>query len=109
MAPCVWMLSSFFKFVVFLAHHPVYAIFVLFFPNKKSPTVSPPNKELIEPPLGPSIKYVTLFWPILTPAPPVTLCHIPGPTKVRHTSRTPPILKGLVQKKPEKIPLYKFS
>src|SRR6218665_2351178 len=24
---------------------------------------------------GPSIKYVTLFWPILTPPPPVTLCH----------------------------------
>src|SRR6218665_3560362 len=28
---------------------------------------------------GPSIKYVTLFWPILTALPCHTLSHIPGP------------------------------
>src|SRR6218665_1204217 len=50
------------------------------------------------------------FWPILTPPPPVTLCHTSrDPPKVRHTSRTPPFLVGLVQKSPDKIPLYKFS
>src|SRR6218665_3795469 len=40
------------------------------------------------------MKYVTLFWPILTPSP----CHTSrDPPKVRHTSRTPYFLVGLVQ------------
>src|SRR6218665_2186138 len=42
-------------------------------------------------PLGPSIKYVTLFLANFDPLPCHTLSHIPGLTKVRHTSRTPPI------------------
>src|SRR6218665_1736709 len=52
---------------------------------------------------GPSIKYVTLFWPIFTPC--HTLSHIPStPKKVRHTSRTPNphFLVGLVQKPGQK-------
>jgi len=54
---------------------------------------------------GPSIKYVTLFWPIFTPSPCHTLSHIPStPKKVRHTSRTPNphFLVGLVQKPGQK-------
>src|SRR6218665_1964817 len=50
-------------------------------------------------PMVPSIKYVTLFWPNFYPPPPVTL---------RHTSRTPPFLEGLVQKTRTKATLYKF-
>src|SRR6218665_4044208 len=54
---------------------------------------------------GPSIKYVTLFWPILTP-PPVTLCHTSrDPLKVRHTSRTtPPIFSRPSTKTQTKAP-----
>ena len=37
------------------------------------------------------------FWP---PIPCHTLSHIPGPPKVRHTSRTPRFLLGLVPKAP---------
>ena len=58
---------------------------------------------------GPSIKYVTLFWANFDPPPPVTLCHTSrDPPKVRHTSRTPRFLEGLVQKTRTKAPLYKF-
>src|SRR6218665_202871 len=48
------------------------------------------------------------FWTIFTPPP---LSHILEPQKVCHTSRTPPpqFLVGLVQKPPDKSPLYKFS
>ena len=42
------------------------------------------------------------FWPILTPSLCHTLSHIPGPPKVRHTSRTPPFLVGLVKKSGQK-------
>src|SRR6218665_214639 len=60
--------------------------------------------------LGPSVKYVTLFLALLTPSLCHTLSHIPGPPKVRHTSRTPSqFLVGLVQKTRTKTPLYKFS
>src|SRR6218665_1437877 len=59
--------------------------------------------------MGPSIKYVTLFWPILTPLPSVTLCHTSrDPPKVCHTSRTPPIFSRPSTKIPDKSPLYKF-
>src|SRR6218665_3589657 len=45
------------------------------------------------------------FLPILTPSPCHTLSHIPGPPKVRHTSRTPPrVLVGLVRKTRTKAP-----
>src|SRR6218665_2079402 len=57
--------------------------------------------------LGPSIKYVTLFLANFDP-PCHTLSHIPGPPKVRHTSRTPPIFSRLSTKIPDKSPLYKF-
>src|SRR6218665_38094 len=55
---------------------------------------------------GPSIKYVTLFLAnFLTPR--STLSHFvthPGtPLKVRHTSRTPQFLVGLVQKSSTKV------
>src|SRR6218665_2465822 len=61
--------------------------------------------------MGPSIKYVTLFLANFGPPPPChTLSHIPGaPQKVRHTSRTPRFLVGLVQKNQDKSPQYKFS
>jgi len=38
-----------------------------------------------------------------------TLSHIPGPLKVRHTSRTPPIFSRPSTRNPDKSPLYKFS
>src|SRR6218665_2602056 len=45
------------------------------------------------------------FLPILTPAPPVTLFNTSrDPPKVRHTSRTPRFLIGLVQKSWTKAP-----
>src|SRR6218665_1976616 len=54
---------------------------------------------------GPSIKYVTLFWPNLTPSLCHTLSHILGPPqKVRHTYQTPRFLVGLVQEKPGQKP-----
>ena len=43
------------------------------------------------------------FWP----SPSVTLSHIPGPPKVRHTSRTHPPDSSSTN--PDKSPLYKFS
>src|SRR6218665_385137 len=59
---------------------------------------------------GPSIKYVTLFWPILTLLPPVTLCHTPrDPPKVHHTSRNPQFFSRPSTKILDKSPLYKFS
>src|SRR6218665_3093850 len=39
---------------------------------------------------------------MLTPSPCHTLSHIPGPPKLRHTSRTPRLLVGLVQKHGQK-------
>src|SRR6218665_4155213 len=61
---------------------------------------------VLKPGKGPSIKYVTLFWPILTPPlPSVTLCHTTrDPPKVRHTFLTPPFLVGLVKKTRTKAP-----
>src|SRR6218665_2762111 len=60
--------------------------------------------------MGPSIKYVTLFWTILTPSSCHTLSHIPGPPKVRHTSRTTPqFFSRPSTKSPDKSPRYKFS
>src|SRR6218665_2374301 len=55
---------------------------------------------------GPSIKYITLFLANFDPLPPVTLCHTSrAPTKVRHTSRTPPgFVVFLVQKSRTKVP-----
>src|SRR6218665_1131084 len=53
---------------------------------------------------GPSIKYVTLFWANFYPFSPVTLCHTSRDPKVRHTSRTPPFLVGLVQNTRTKAP-----
>src|SRR6218665_2158300 len=38
-----------------------------------------------------------------------TLSHIPGPLKVRHKSRTPPIFSRPSTKNPNKSLLYKFS
>src|SRR6218665_2958773 len=46
-----------------------------------------------------------IFGQFLPPLPCHTLSHIPGPPKVRHTSRTPPqFLVGLVQKTRTKAP-----
>src|SRR6218665_4029719 len=60
-------------------------------------------------PMGPSIKYVTLFLANCNPLPCHTLSHIPGPPKLRHISRIPSrYLVGLVQT-PDKCPLYKIS
>src|SRR6218665_4184245 len=57
--------------------------------------------------MGPSIKYVTLFLANFDPPLPVTLCHSHtsrDPPKVRHTSRTPRFLVGLVEKSRTKFP-----
>src|SRR6218665_1391784 len=59
--------------------------------------------------MGPSIKYVTLFLANFAPSPCHTLSHIPGPPKVRHTSRTPRFSVGLVQKPGEKPPVQILS
>src|SRR6218665_1510 len=54
---------------------------------------------------GPSIKYVTLFWPILTPCPCHTMSHIPGPPKsTSHISDTPPIFSRPSTKTLRKAP-----
>src|SRR6218665_1121968 len=50
-----------------------------------------PPLYLFLPIARPSIKYVTLFLAIFYPLPCHTLPHIPGPQKVRRTSRTPPL------------------
>ena len=47
---------------------------------------------------GPSIKYVKLFSANFDPLPLLHFVTHHGTPKVRHTSRTPPILVGLVQK-----------
>ena len=51
------------------------------------------------------------FWPILTPSPPVTLCHTSRTPQKYVTHLGPPswFLVGLVQKTLDKSPLYKFS
>src|SRR6218665_3040765 len=49
-------------------------------------------------------KFARYFWSIFTPFPCHTLSHIPAPPKVRHTSRTPRFLVGLVQKTRTKAP-----
>src|SRR6218665_3389489 len=49
------------------------------------------------------------FWSILTPSPCHTLSHIPGPPPESTSFISgPPFLVGLVQKIPDKRPLYKF-
>src|SRR6218665_3354042 len=58
----------------------------------------------------PSIKYVTLFWPILTTLPPVTLCHTsrdPPPESTSHIS-DPPIFRRPSTKIPDKSPLVQI-
>src|SRR6218665_3501858 len=55
--------------------------------------------------MGLSIKYVMLFLANFYPPPLChTFSHILGPPKVRHTSRTPRFLVGLVQKTRTKAP-----
>src|SRR6218665_3875320 len=44
------------------------------------------------------------FWPIFTPSPCHTSSYIPGPPKVRHTCRTPPIFRRPSTKKPGQKP-----
>src|SRR6218665_3051361 len=59
---------------------------------------------------GPSIKYVTLFFANFGPPSLYhTLSHIPGPPKVRHTSRTPRFLVDVVQKPAQKPPVQILS
>src|SRR6218665_809574 len=58
---------------------------------------------------GPSIKYVTLFWPILTPSLCHTVSHIPGPPESTSHISDPPIFSRPSTKNPDKRPLYKFS
>src|SRR6218665_590383 len=55
---------------------------------------------------GLSIKYVTLFWPIFTPLPSVTLCHTSRdpPESTSHISEPPRFLVGLVEKTQTKAP-----
>src|SRR6218665_3803909 len=56
-------------------------------------------------PWGPSIKYVTLFWPILTPSPCHTLSHIPKtPESTSHISDPPIFTRPIVQKSRTKVP-----
>src|SRR6218665_27223 len=55
---------------------------------------------------GPSIKYVTLFWPIFTPSPCHTLSHNPGPPESTSHILDPPIFSST--KILDKSPLYKF-
>src|SRR6218665_3200290 len=58
--------------------------------------------------MGPSIKYVTLFFPIFTT--PVTLCHTSGTPQKYFTHLGPPRLFSRPStKNPDKSPLYKFS
>src|SRR6218665_2348917 len=59
-------------------------------------------------PMVPSIKYVTLFWPIFTPSLCHTSSHIPGPPESTTHISDPPFLEGLVQKTRTKATLYKF-
>src|SRR6218665_1923426 len=60
--------------------------------------------------MGPSIKYVTLFWPIFTPLPLSHFVTQPGtpPPKVRHASRTPPPYFSRPSKKPGQKPLVQI-
>src|SRR6218665_1940578 len=55
-------------------------------------------------PMVPSIKYVTLFWPIFTPSPCHTSSHIPGPPESTSHISDPRFLEGLVQKTTQKPP-----
>src|SRR6218665_3848234 len=56
--------------------------------------------------MGPSIKYVTLFLANFDLLPLCnTLSHVPGPPpQLRHTSRTPRFLVGLLQNSRTKVP-----
>ena len=58
-----------------------------------------------------TIKYITLFLANFDPPTHChTLSHIPGPPKVRNTSRTPPrFFVGLVQKSGQKPPVQILS
>src|SRR6218665_4001945 len=59
---------------------------------------------------GPSIKYVTLFLANFDhPSPCHTLSHIPGPPQSTSHISNPRFLVVLVQKNPDKSPMYKFS
>src|SRR6218665_3017028 len=58
---------------------------------------------------GPSIKYVTLFLANFDPLPLSHFVTHPGPPKVRHTSRTPLFLGGLVQNPGQKPPVQILS
>src|SRR6218665_1245683 len=57
-------------------------------------------------PMGPSIKYGTLYLANFDPLPSVTLCHTSRdpPPKVRQTPLTRSFLLGLVQKSRTKVP-----
>jgi len=83
-----------------------------FFSLDPHPQISNQIEAAGDAPLGPSIKYVTLFFANFYPSPPVTLCHTsrdPPKVGLRHTSR-PPIFIRPSTKNPDKIRLlYKFS
>src|SRR6218665_42154 len=56
-------------------------------------------------PTGPSIKYVTIFWPICPPFLSVTLCHkTRDPSESTSHISAPRFLVGLVQKPGQKAP-----
>src|SRR6218665_3018172 len=57
---------------------------------------------------GPSIKYVTLFWPILTPSLCHTLSHIPGPPESTSHISDPRTFSRISTKILDKSPLYTF-
>src|SRR6218665_1764609 len=59
--------------------------------------------------LGPSIKYLTLFLVNFDPLPLPHFVTHPGTPKVRHTSRNPRFLVGLVQKTRTKAPVQFLS
>src|SRR6218665_2476465 len=58
--------------------------------------------------MGPSIKSSRYFAQFLPSYPCHTSSHIPGPPKVRHTSRTPRIFKRPSAKNPDKSPLVQM-
>src|SRR6218665_1412677 len=81
-----------------------------FFSLDPHPQISNQIEAAGDAPLGPSIKYVTLFFANFYPSPPVTLCHTsrdPPKVGLRHTSR-PPIFIRPSTKNPDKSPVYKF-
>src|SRR6218665_2182535 len=96
--------------------HPAFLVIAPFIWISLSLQIRLPTKsnthlfyKLLKTHLGPSIKYVTLFLAIFDPLPSpcLTLSHVSGPPKVRHTSRTPQFL--VVQTKPYKKPIQNLS